>query len=388
MATLAEVVFWTVAVLLVHMYLLYPGVLFVLGSVLDRSVSREMADADLPSVSLVIAAYNEEEIIGQKIENSLELDYPDEKLDIVVFSDASSDGTDRVVQSYADKGVELQRIEGRVGKTECQNRVTEQVESDIVVFSDADSMYEPDAIRQLVAKFGDDVGCVVGELCYRKYGVEAESAYRTFEKIIRRLESRVSSVVGASGSIYAVKRSSYVPLPPDQISDFAEPLAIIQRGERVEYTADARAWENTGDSVESELSRRIRIATRLWHTFFDYAGLLNPVRYPLISFELVSHWLLRWFSPVLLALIVVSNVVLVLTTSNPLYTLALAGQTSFYLLAATGGVLDRFDVSTPRIAYVPYYFLVLNYGLLIALWNVVRNRNIVTWETETRTGSD
>jgi len=388
MPTVTELVFWTVAVLLVHVNVLYPVVLFLLGSVLDRSMSRKMADADLPSVSLVIAAYNEAKIIEQKIQNSFELDYPAEKLDIVVFSDASSDGTDQIVRSYSDAGVELQRIEGRVGKTECQNRVAERVESDIIVFSDADSMYEPDAIRQLVSKFGDGVGCVVGELCYRKYGVQAESAYRTFEKIIRRLEPRVSSVVGANGSIYAVKRSSYVPLSPDHISDFAEPLAIVQRGERVEYTADARAWENTGENVESEMSRRIRIATRLWHTFFDFGGLLNPVRYPLFGFELFSHWVLRWVSPVLLSVLAISNVVLVLTTSNPLYILALAGQLSFYLLAAVGAVLDRVDVPSPTITYVPYYYLVLNYSLSVALWNVLRNRNIVTWETETRSGSD
>ncbi|SFG73144.1 Glycosyltransferase, catalytic subunit of cellulose synthase and poly-beta-1,6-N-acetylglucosamine synthase [Halopelagius inordinatus] len=388
MSVLLKLVFWVAALVLLHVYFLYPGVLFVLGSILDRSVTNEVTDGRWPSVSLVIAAYNEEEIIEQKIKNSFELDYPEEKLEIVVFSDASSDDTDQIVRSYEDEGVRLERIEGRVGKTACQNKVTERLDSDIVVFSDADSMYEEDAIKRLIEKFGPNVGCVVGELCYDKYGVEAESAYRTFEKLIRRLEPTVSSAAGANGSIYAVKRSSYVPLPPDQISDFAEPLAIVQRGERVEYTSEARAWENTGENVESEMSRRIRIATRSWHTFFDYVDLLNPVRYPFFSFELASHWVLRWFSPLLLAVVGLSNLLLVALGDNPLYLLLLAGQAGFYLLATVGWALNRSDLSTPRVAYVPYYFLVLNYSLLVALGNVVRNRNIVTWETETRTNSD
>lgn len=383
-----EAIFWLSVSLLIHVYILYPAVLFVLGTILDRSETIEVPEENLPTVSLVIAAYNEEEIIGQKIENSLTLDYPEDKLDIVVFSDASSDDTDSIVRSYADKGVRLERIEGRVGKTECQNRVTEKLDSDIIVFSDADSMYETDAIKKLVGKFGQEVGCVVGELRYKKYGVEAESAYRTVEKVIRRLEPKVNSVVGANGSIYAVKRASYVPLPPDQISDFAEPLAIVQQGERVEYTSKARAWENTGEDVESEASRRVRIGTRSWHTFFDYIGLLNPVRYPLFSFELASHWVLRWLTPILLAMLALSNVFLVLTTSNLLYLVALAGQVGFYLLAVVGWLLDLSDRPNPTIVQVPYYFVMLNRSLVIALWNVVRKRNIVTWETETRSGSD
>jgi len=388
MPRLIEIVFWVLVIVLLHTYLLYPGVLYVLSLVYDQSESYELNEAKIPLVTLVIAAYNEEEVIAKKIQNSLELDYPDEHLDIVVFSDASSDNTDRIIRSYEDAGVRLERIEGRVGKTECQNRVTENLDSDIVVFSDADSMYESDAIKKLVAKFTDGVGCVVGELRYKKYGVDAESSYRTFEKLIKRLEAKVSSTAGGNGSMYAVKRDSYVPLPAYQISDFAEPLAIVQRGERIEYAAEARAWENTGETVESEMNRRIRIATRSWHTFFDYLSLLNPVRYPLFSFELLSHWVFRWLSPVLLGLTAVTNVALVFTDGRPIYLLTLLGQGVFYLLAAVGGALERLDYTNPRIMYVPYYFVVLNYSLVAALRNVVQNRNIVTWDTETRSDSD
>ena len=381
-------VFWLSAFLLVHIYFLYPGILAVAGSIINRSTAPNRGEGELPTVSLVIAAYNEEDIIEEKIRNSLQLEYPDDKFEIVVFSDASSDGTDSIVRSYADEGVRLERIEGRVGKTECQNRVAERLTSDIIVFSDANSMYEPDAIGHLVEAFGPDVGCVVGELCYQQNGVEAESVYWRFEKLIKRLEPTVSSIVGANGAIYAVRRSSYVPLPSDQISDFAEPLAIVRRGERVEYTSEARAWENPGATIGSELSRRIRISTRSWHTLLDYTSLLNPFRYPLFSFQLASHHVIRWLNPLLLIAIAVTNVALVATTDNPLYVLALSGQVGFYALAVTGGLLDRFGRSNPIVTYVPYYFCALNYSLLAALWNVVRNRNFVTWETDSRSSSD
>jgi cellulose synthase/poly-beta-1,6-N-acetylglucosamine synthase-like glycosyltransferase len=379
-----SLVFWTGTILLIHVYFLYPIILYLAGLLRLGPSNQGWPEDELPSVTLLIAAYNEEEVIAEKIENSLDIDYPDDKMEIVVFSDASSDDTDRIVRSYEDEGVRLERIEGRVGKTECQNRVTERLETDIVVFSDADSMYEPDAIHRLVEKFGPDVGCVVGELRYNKYNVEAESAYRTFEKLIKRLEARLSSVVGGNGAIYAVKRSSYVRLPADQISDFAEPLAIIGRGERVEYTPEARAWENTGETVAVEMSRRIRISTRSWHTLLDYTALLNPLRRPVCSFQLASHHLFRWLTPVLLAAVAVTNVVLVASQTHWIYVVTLLGQVGFYLLALTGAILTPLSVVTPRVTYVPYYFLGLNYSLSVALWNVIRDRNIVTWETETR----
>jgi cellulose synthase/poly-beta-1,6-N-acetylglucosamine synthase-like glycosyltransferase len=385
MSVVLEVAFWLAALLVVHVYLLYPVVLYVVGRVVNRSAHREWDQEDLPTVAVVIAAFNEEEVIEKRIENALALDYPDDKLDVIVFSDASTDNTDQLVKAYEDQGVRLERIEGRVGKTECQNQVAAGLDSDIVVFSDADSMFEPDAIRRLLEKFEPDVGCVVGELRYKRYNVEAESSYRQFEKLIKRLEPRVSSIVGGNGAIYAVRQSSYVPLPSNQISDFAEPLAIVRNGERAEYTAAARAWENTGETVKVEMSRRVRIATRSWHTLLEYTELLNPVRFPLFSFQLASHTVLRWLTPLLLAIVLLSNVGLVVTTGSPLYLLLLIAQGAFYGAAGLGALLNRYQMGTPTLLYVPYYFLVLNYSLVVALWNVFRSRNIVTWDTETRT---
>lgn len=377
-----SVCFWFCGLVLVHTYFLYPTIL----AIVDRlgSTNRQERPTELPTVSLVVAAYNEADVIAQKIDNSLTLDYPSEKLEIIVFSDASSDRTDEIVRSYAEKGVRLVRVEGRVGKTECQNVVAEQVESEIIVFSDANSMYEPDAIRELVQAFEPGVGCAVGELRYGDAsGVEGESVYWRYERLIKRFESRLGSVVTGNGSIYAVRASAYVPLARDAISDFAEPLSLIENGHRVTYVPSAIAWEHTSEAVESELSRRIRIVTRSWNTLADHKGLLNPFRYPLFAFKLLSHKVLRWLSPVFLVGVLVTSVALAAIVS-PLYLALLAFQVIFYCCAVIGAVGDRFGWQTHQVFHVPYYFVVSNYGMGRALVNALNRRNIVTWETENR----
>lgn len=369
--------------LLVYPFVIYPALLFGLS----RFVSDNHPDksAPSPSVALVIAAYNEEDVIEEKINNSLLLDYPNELLSIIVFSDASSDDTDDIVRSYEDEGVELIRIEGRVGKTECQNRIAEMVEEDIIVFSDANSMYERHAIEKLVDAFSPDIGCVVGELKYRDSSeVEGESFYWKYESMIKHLESRLNSSVTGNGSIYAVRNSSYVPLSRGAISDFAEPLAIISNGERVRYAPEAIAWEHTGSSIEEELKRRSRIVTRSWHTVANFVHLLSPLRYPVFSFQLASHKVLRWLTPVFLALALTSNVALVAVEPRIPYIVFLALQFAMYTLAAIGWVLDQWSTSNPIICHIPYYFLVSNYGMARGFWNFLLSNNIVTWDTADR----
>ncbi|ELY45774.1 glycosyltransferase family 2 protein [Natronorubrum tibetense] len=378
------VLFFGAGLGLVHTYFMYPLTLklWALFSGDDESEER----GDLKSVALIIAAYNEEDVIAEKIENSLELAYPDELLNIVVFSDASDDRTDEIVKQYENQGVSLVRIEGRVGKTECQNRVVDLVDEDIIVFSDANSMYESDAITNLVRGFSSQVGCVVGELRYRESSdVEGESFYWQYESWIKRLESRFYSLVTGNGSIYAVKSESYVPQPPGTISDFTEPLSIIRNGERVKYVPSAVAWEETSSSTSEELQRRIRIVTRCWNSIAGFPDLLNPIRDPRFAYQLWSHKILRWLSPVLLGVVLVANVGLVAVTSSVVYQVLLAGQISFYLLAGVGWVADRLEIDSPLIAHVPFYFLQANYGMLHGLLNFLQRKNIVVWETSSRT---
>lgn len=376
----AALVFFVSLLALAQTYVLYPLELWLLTS---GDTEDAPAVADPPSVTLVVAAYNEEEIIEAKIQNSLDIDYPEEKLDVVVFSDASSDRTDDIVRGYADQGVELRRIEGRVGKTVCQNQVTADLSSDIVVFSDANSMYEADSIRRLVERFEDGVGCVVGDLRYRDDD-SGESIYWRYERQLRRLESRFHSLVSGNGAIYAVRRESYVPLPHDEISDFAELLAIARNGERIEYAPEAVAVERTESSVEGELDRRIRIVNRSVNTLLRYRDLLNPIRHPKFSFQLWSHKLLRWLAPLALLGALGANVALALSADSWAFDGLLAGQLLCYGLAGVGALASRLGVETPLFVRIPHYFVVSNYGVLAGLLQYLRRGPIVTWETTGR----
>lgn len=371
---------------LVHTYFGYPLTLAAANVIFQSQHPGQDSKWDeFPEVTLVIAAYNEEEIIAQKISNSLELEYPADKLDIVVFSDGSTDRTDEIVCRFQSRGVDLHRIEGRVGKTECQNRVVEELETDIVVFSDANSMYEPDAVKELAKSFGPGINCVVGELRYSNgSGVEGERVYWRYERYLKLLESKRGSVVTANGAIYAVRRSAYQRLSPDDISDFAEPLAIVRNGGRVIYSPDAVATEHTAQDTDSELRRRIRIITRSWHTLIRFSSLLNPLQRPTFAYRLFSHKLLRWLSPVILTLALGSNIALVVLTSTRFAVAILVGQSVFYGLAAVGGMSDKLDLPAPRAAHVPYYFVLANYGMAIGLWNFLTAQNIITWETDPR----
>jgi len=364
-------------------YVLYPALLSALARFASSRDDPTLADDDLPTVSLIIAAYNEEDVIERKIANSLELDYPDEKLDVVVFSDASSDGTDDVVRSYADRGVTLERIEGRVGKTECQNRVAERVDGEILVFSDANAMYESDAVRRIVSRFTDGVGCVVGELRHTTADddVAGESVYWRYRRLIKRLESAVGSVVIGNGAIYAVRREDFVPLHPDLTSDFAEPLAIRQRGKSVKYAPDAVAWERTAGSVDVECSRKIRIATRSWHTVREYLGLMNPVEYGFYALALVSNTVLWWSTPLLFGTAFASATALAVATGRSVFALVVLGYAVVVALGLVGRYLDRREESVPSVFHIPHYFLVGNYSLVVGGLNFVRGQNIVTWET-------
>jgi cellulose synthase/poly-beta-1,6-N-acetylglucosamine synthase-like glycosyltransferase len=371
--------------LLSYIYALYPVALllasrFVLTSATSHS---DRSDDELPSVSLIIAAYNEEAVIGRKIENSLALEYPSDKLEIVVFSDASSDRTDEIVESYADRGVRLERIQGRVGKTECQNRVAAMVDADVLVFSDANCMYEPDAIRKLVSRFDDDVGCVVGELRHTRTedDVVGESIYWRYNRLVKRLESKISSVVKGNGAIYAVRADRYVPLPADSMSDFAGPLAIRKRGYAVQYAHDAVAREPTAGSVDAERSRKIRMVTRSWHTLRRHLELLNPLRFGIYSVQFFTDTILWWCSPLLFLGLFTSAALLWLQTGHVLFSLVVGGYAMLIALGLVGRYLERNRTEAPSVFHISHYFLVGNYSLVMGALNFLRGRTIVTWET-------
>jgi cellulose synthase/poly-beta-1,6-N-acetylglucosamine synthase-like glycosyltransferase len=290
--------------ILLYVYIGYPLVLQLIVWLRGpRPVRR--GDA-LPRVSLVISAYNEEESIAAKLQNALALDYPPDRLEIAVVSDASNDRTDAIVTSFSGSGVRLFRQNARRGKTAGLNRVVPQLTGDVVVFSDANALYEPDAIRKLVRNFSDpEVGCVTGEARYLKEDTTAasvgERAYWDYEILIKRLESSVGSMVGGDGAIYGIRRALWRELPEDAINDFLNPLQIVEGGMRGVYEPEAVAYEQTAGDTRREYRRRVRIVSRSWRAVFQARGVLNPFRVGLFAFCLISHKVLRWLTGVFLA---------------------------------------------------------------------------------------
>lgn len=373
------VTFWTLAALVVYVYVGYPLLLFVVGRVFSRPVLRKDIE---PRVTLVISAFNEEEVIAEKIRNSLKLDYPRESLQVLVVSDASEDKTDAIVQSFAQDGVELLRMEERGGKTLGLNAAIQRARGDIVVFSDANAMYGTRVLRTLARNFADpSIGAVVGESTYSDPEVESERTeglYWTYETWIKRLESRIGSVVGGDGAIYCIRRELYTPMKADALSDFVNPLQIVRGGHRCLYEPAARSSERAAHDFHREFRRKVRIVNRAWRALMGLRGLLNPLRHGFFSIELISHKLLRWLVPLLLLGVFATN--LLLLGQSPIYVVTLIAQVAFYLLALLGHSM-RTRPQMPAFVSVPYYFCLVNIASALGIVDAYRGRTYATWST-------
>jgi cellulose synthase/poly-beta-1,6-N-acetylglucosamine synthase-like glycosyltransferase len=297
-----------------YVYVGYPVLLQLLVRL--RGARRVHQEDVTPPLSLVISAYNEHAVIRRKLENAVALVYPREALEIVVVSDASDDGTDAIVGEFADRGVRLIRQPERRGKTAGLNRTVPALKGDIVVFSDANAIYEPDALLKLARNFADPaVGCVTGEARYLAGGQTAadvgERVYWDYEIRIKRMETALGSMVGGDGAIYAIRRTLWRELPENAINDFLNPLQIVEAGWRGVYEPAAICYEETAGAVRSEYRRRVRIVSRSWRAVFQARGVLNPLRVGLFAWCLVSHKMLRWLSGVFVTLALISAAALV-----------------------------------------------------------------------------
>jgi cellulose synthase/poly-beta-1,6-N-acetylglucosamine synthase-like glycosyltransferase len=327
-------VFALAVAVLGYVYVGYPALLHLVVRLRGRRGVRQ-ADAT-PRLSLVISAYNEADVIGRKLENALALDYPPGQLEIVVISDASDDGTDEIVTTFSERGVRLARQAERRGKTAGLNFTVPGLSGEIVVFSDANAMYERDALLKLTRNFADpEVGCVTGEARYipgdgTAAGV-GERVYWDYEIQLKRLETALGSMVGGDGAIYAIRRSLWRELPENAINDFLNPLQIVGAGWRAVYEPDAICYEDAAGAVGSEYRRRVRIVSRSWRAVFQAPGVLNPLRVGLFTWSLVSHKMLRWLSGIFAVLAIASALALFipLLANHPLATLTavLAGST-------------------------------------------------------------
>jgi cellulose synthase/poly-beta-1,6-N-acetylglucosamine synthase-like glycosyltransferase len=357
----------------------YAGYPLLLRLVVRLRGARRVETRDItPSLSLLISAHNEEAVIGAKLENALALDYPREQLAIVVVSDASNDRTDAIVGEYAARGVTLVRREQRGGKTAGLNYAVPRLTSELVVFSDANAMYQPDALRKLARNFADPtVGCVTGEARYLPDGQAAadvgERAYWNYEIQIKRLETAVGSMVGGDGAIYAIRRSLWRTLPDNAINDFLNPLQIVAAGWRTVYEPEAICWEETAGRTGAEYRRRVRIVSRSWRAVFEARGVLNPARVGLFAWSLVSHKLMRWVSPLFSAVAVAAGVVLVATTVPA--TGPALGVAAVILAAAAATPRGR------RLMGIGAYFAVISAESLVGVIKGITGRVSGVWST-------
>jgi peptidoglycan/xylan/chitin deacetylase (PgdA/CDA1 family) len=370
MATLAAL---SLAIL-VFIYAGYPLLLALIVRV--RGARPVQRGSYLPPVSLVISAYNEADVIRGKLENAMQLDYPRELLQVVVVSDASTDGTDEIAAEFAHRGVSVARQLERAGKTAGLNRVVPTLRGDVVVFSDANALYERNALKMLVRNFADQqVGCVTGQARYVEGSQSAadtgERTYWDYEIYLKRLETAIGSTVGGDGAIYAIRSHLWQTLPPTGINDFLNPLQIVNAGWRAVYEPDAICYEDTAGTPGREYRRRVRIVSRSWRAVFQVPGVLNPFRTGWFSVSLVSHKMLRWLTGGFAATAAAGLLGMILEAGST-WPLAAAG------VAASGVVIFR---PTRRVAAMAGYFSVIQAASLVGVVKGTFGRLEGTWST-------
>jgi cellulose synthase/poly-beta-1,6-N-acetylglucosamine synthase-like glycosyltransferase len=379
---MAESLFWMSVLALLYVFVGYPLLLLVLEKITRRAPVRKRSIR--PPVTLIISAYNEEEVIEEKIRNSLALDYPRELLEIIVVSDASTDETDGIVQRYAAQGILLHRMPVRKGKTAGINEAVPLARGEVIVFSDANVFYARDAIQKLVRNLADPtVGCVTGNSCYldsqASNAGRNENIYWGYERFLKIKESQIGSIVGSDGAIFAVRKDLVSSLGPDDINDFVTPLQVVTQGYRNVFEPEALCYESTVSQLTQEFRRKVRIVSRSWHGLFRVKTLLNPWYYGLFSFQLISHKMLRWLAPAFLSCLFLLS--FATAWDDKTREIVLSSQIIVYALGVFGLILDRGAVATRWLSF-PAYFLIVNAAAAMGTLQYILGERINTWEPE------
>jgi len=385
----AKVAFWTCALLSAHTYILYPLVLFVayaisqvrrdLQYLMGRRDRRRLplGPEDLPAVSLVVPAYNEEAHLPDKLANICALDYPREKLEVVFVSDGSTDGTNAILRGSPGNNVRVILLPERRGKTRAVNQGVERACHEIVVLCDAATLFERDALKNLVRHFSDPtVGVVCGSLRFQSNleSEHTEGTYWRYEGMLRLMEARLGATLTASGAIYALRRRCFRPLQADDIiDDFVLPMHARALGYRVLYDPEAVATEFAASSVKGEFTRRVRIAVG---SFFALRAFLRVPLGPMTSFAFLSHKLLRWVLPFLMIGMLVSNVAL---ASEGFYRVLLAGQLAFYGWAAAGFLFQQ-RMTRVRFGLLGYFLVTIHLAYLVGFIRFICRRQEGLWQ--------
>lgn len=374
-----EALFWLGLFGALYSYFLYPLLLLPLS----RRRRQSTLPAELPVMSLIVTAHNEAQRIREKLDNCLELEYPAESLEILVASDASDDGTDAIVQSYADRGVRLIRVEERRGKEWAQLQAVQAARGAVLVFSDVATMIAADALQRLAARFADPrIGAVSSEDRFLAPDGQlvGEGLYVRYEMWLRRLESGAAGLVGLSGSFFAARREVCVDWDVLAPSDFNTALNSIRAGYIAVSDPGLLGFYPAIQDESREYQRKLRTVLRGITGLMRQPGVLNPLRYGLFSFQVFSHKLMRWLVPWFLVLLLLAS--FSLAAEHWFYSLALAGQLAFYLLVLGGAVSAR--LRQRSWVKVPYFFVQVNVAIAHASIDFLRGKRVTVWQPSKR----
>jgi len=389
-----KILFWLFLFIVFYAYLGYGILLFFL--VLLKRIFRGRKPARNPAyepeVTLFVAAYNEKDYVDAKVANSFELEYPKEKVHQVWVTDGSDDGTPDLLKKYSSQGVEVYHENKRGGKIGAMNRGMQFVKTPIVIFSDGNTMLGKESVRRIINLFANPkVGCVSGEkrIFDKDSAAATEGIYWKYESKLKKWDAELYSVVGAAGELFAIRTELFQPVEKDTLlDDFIISLRVAMKGYTIQYDPEAYAIENPSANVKEELKRKIRIAAGGIQSIIRLKPLLNIFKYGVLSFQYISHRVLRWtLAPLSLPLIFLFNIFLAWQAGfdnfHNIYTLLFYAELLFYAMALLGWYLENKKIKV-KVLYVPYYFFIMNYAVFAGIKRFFKGQQTVNWERAKR----
>ena len=385
------IAFWILLTVFLYSYFGYTLLLWLLSFFKRKKKTPQITEEDsLPEITLLVAAYNEKDVVADKIRNSLELNYPKGKLHLMWVTDGSDDGTNQELEKY--ENVEVLHKPGRSGKTAAINRAMEFVKTPITIFCDANTVLNKDAVYNLALRFLDKkVGCVAGEKRIESKSKDnapaaGEGFYWKYESVIKILESKVGWCMGAAGELFALRTDLFQKVPDNSIiDDFVISLTIALKGYKIDYAPEAYSTETASGSIKDEMKRKVRIASGGFQTIFAMPQLFNFFKHFMLSWQFVSHKVSRWFfAPIALFFLFITNIIIVFQNQViDFYSIFLVFQILMLILILIGSTLRKKSTRL-KIFFIPYYFFIMNYSQVLGLITYIMGNHSVIWEKVNR----
>lgn len=381
------IIFWLSLFIIFYTYIGYGMILFVLVKIFRRNTSVA-ENYELPTLTVMVAAYNEEDFIRKKIENTIQLEYPSGRVKYIFVTDGSTDRTIDIIKEYPS--IQLMHKDGRTGKIAAVHRAMQEVDTEVVVFTDANTLLNKSALLKLARHYADNkIGAVSGEKRVEIAGTAdataAEGFYWKYESKLKMWDSMLYSIVGAAGELFSIRTALYQPVPSNSLlDDFMISMRIAEKGYRILYEPEAYAMEKSSASIHEELKRKVRISAGGIQSIIWLRSMLLPFKNPILTWEYISHRVLRWtITPFLLLLALVLNFCIVAAGASFFYIVLLVGQVIFYTLAIAGWFMEAKEIRI-KILFIPYYFCLMNYAVIAGIIRYMFTTQTGVWDKAKR----